>query len=210
MYLLISLITILIIPQIASSHHPLTGGIMQGFNDGFLSGIGHPILGLDHLIFIIGVGLISFISRRFLNYSFSFITGTLLGLTSVIFGLYLPFYEIIVSFTLLSLGYLILVNKQTRYKELIILLFGIFHGWAYGAIFSDESKQNIDVLFGYSLGLFITQLLILLLGFKLFRYLNNFKFSNPSLVPVFSGIMIGVASVNLFEVFETKILYFFN
>ncbi len=201
------LFVVVILPKNVFAHHPLNGGVMENFNDGFLSGIGHPILGLDHLLFIIGIGLISFLSKRFLNFSFTFISGTILGLVSMIYGLYLPFYEIIISFTLLLLGYLILARRQIGYNGLLFTLFGVFHGWAYGAIFSNDVKLNIDVLFGYSLGLLFTQLTILILGFKLFSYLNRFKSNNFSVVPVFSGIIIGVASVSLFEIFESSILY---
>ena len=204
------LFIVLILPKDVFAHHPLNGEIMENFNDGFLSGIGHPILGLDHLLFIIGVGLISFLSKRFLNFSFTFIGGTILGLVSMIWGLYLPFYEIMISFTLLLLGYLILARRQIRYNGLLFTLFGVFHGWAYGAIFSNDIKLNIDVLFGYSLGLLLTQLTIVILGFKLFSYLNRFKSNNFSVVPVFSGMIIGVASVSLFEIFESSILYIFN
>ena len=210
MYSLILSLIVVILPKFAASHHPLNGGIMESFNDGFFSGIGHPILGLDHLVFIIGVGLISYLSKKFFNYSFTFIGGTLLGLFSITFGFYLPFFEIIISFTLLSLGYLILAKKQIRYKELFLVLFGIFHGWAYGAIFSNEVKINFNVLLGYSLGLLLTQLFILFLGFKLFKYLNKFKVNNLSMVPIFSGILIGVASVSLFELFESNILLILN
>ena len=203
------LFIVLILPKDVFAHHPLNGEIMENFNDGFLSGIGHPILGLDHLLFIIGVGLISFLSKRFLNFSFTFIGGTILGLVSMIWGLYLPFYEIMISFTLLLLGYLILATRQIRYDGLLFTLFGVFHGWAYGAIFSNDVKLNIDVLFGYSLGLLLTQLTIVILGFKLFSYLNRFKSNNISVVPVFSGIIIGVASVSLFEIFESSILSLF-
>ena len=210
MFTLFFLVIVLILPKIVFAHHPLNGVMMENFNGGFLSGIGHPILGLDHLLFIIGVGLISLLSKKFLNFSFTFISGTMLGLVSIICGLYLPFYEIMISFTLLLLGYLILARRQTRYDSLLFTLFGVFHGWAYGAIFSNDIKLNIDVLFGYSLGLLFTQLTIVILGFKLFSYLSRFKSNNFSVVPVFSGIIIGVASVSLFEIFESSILYIFN
>ena len=40
----------------ALAHHPLAGAPMETFTHGMLSGIGHPILGFDHLFFIIAVG----------------------------------------------------------------------------------------------------------------------------------------------------------
>ena len=68
MFTLFFLVILLILPKIVFAHHPLNGVMMENFNDGFLSGIGHPILGLDHLTFIIGIGLISYLSSRFFNY----------------------------------------------------------------------------------------------------------------------------------------------
>ena len=201
---------LLILPSFVFAHHPLNGGLMETFNDGLLSGIGHPILGLDHLIFIIGVGLISFISRKFINFSFAFIGGTFLGLFSIIFGLYLPFYEIIISCSLLLLGYLILKGKNPAFKGFLFIFFGVFHGWAYGAIMLDRPEINLSVILGYSMGLFLTQLLIVFLGFQFFKYLTQLKSNNFGITPIFSGVMIGIASVNLFEIFEAFILNSLN
>ena len=201
---------LLILPSFVFAHHPLNGGLMETFNDGLLSGIGHPILGLDHLIFIIGVGLISFISRKFINFSFAFIGGTFLGLFSIIFGLYLPFYEIIISCSLLLLGYLILKGKNPAFKGFLFIFFGVFHGWAYGAIMLDRPEINLSVILGYSIGLFLTQLLIVFLGFQFFKYLTQLKSNNFGITPIFSGVMIGIASVNLFEIFEAFILNSLN
>ena len=36
------------------AHHPLAGKEMTTFLDGLLSGLGHPILGIDHFFFILG------------------------------------------------------------------------------------------------------------------------------------------------------------
>ena len=108
------------------------------------------------------------------------------------------------------MGYFILVENQIRCKEFLILLFGVFHGWAYGAIFSNEVKLNINVLLGYSIGLFFTQLLIIYATFKVFRFLLNFKVNGFSVVPVFSGLLIGIATVSLFETIESNILNIFK
>ena len=41
----------------AYAHHPLGGMPMETFTHGLLSGIGHPILGFDHLFFVVIVGI---------------------------------------------------------------------------------------------------------------------------------------------------------
>ena len=196
----------LLFPSLVYSHHPLNGENMQNFSDGFFSGIGHPILGLDHLVFILGVGLISYISNKFYNFTFAFISGTILGLTSIIFGFYLPFYEILISLTLMLLSFVLLSKRKIVFKGVLFSTFGIFHGWAYGSILLDKPLLNINILFGYSLGLFLIQLLIIYLGYLFFKFLKNIKSEIPLFNPIFGGILIGVASVNLFEIFESKIL----
>ena len=41
----------------ALAHHPLGGLPMDTFAHGLLSGIGHPMLGFDHLFFIALIGI---------------------------------------------------------------------------------------------------------------------------------------------------------
>ena len=41
----------------ALAHHPLGGMPMETFTHGVLSGIGHPLLGFDHLFFVIAMGV---------------------------------------------------------------------------------------------------------------------------------------------------------
>ena len=210
MYYIILYLFSFLFPSLVYSHHPLSGENMLNFSDGFFSGIGHPILGLDHLVFILGVGLISYISNKFYNFTFAFIGGTILGLTSIIFGLYLPFYEILIALTLILLSIVILSKKKILFKGVLFITFGVFHGWAYGAILLDKPLQNINIFFGYSLGLFLTQLLIIFLGYHFFKFLKNIKSENVLINPIFGGILIGIASVNLFEIFELKILSIIN
>ncbi|MGD1951584.1 MAG: HupE/UreJ family protein [Leptolyngbyaceae cyanobacterium] len=43
----------------ALAHHPMGGKTPSSFIEGFLSGVGHPVIGLDHLIFVIASGLLA-------------------------------------------------------------------------------------------------------------------------------------------------------
>lgn len=90
------------------------------------------------------------------------------------------------------------------------MTFGIFHGWAYCATLLEKLSFNFQVLFGYSFGLFFTQLITVFLGYQLFKFSKRFKSSNFSVTPIFCGIMIGVASVNLLDIFESAFLNFLN
>ena len=51
----------------AAAHHPLGGGTPTTAWHGLLSGIGHPVIGFDHLAFIIAVGIASaFVGLRYI------------------------------------------------------------------------------------------------------------------------------------------------
>ncbi|MEM1256273.1 MAG: HupE/UreJ family protein [Cyanobacteria bacterium P01_H01_bin.21] len=43
----------------ALAHHPLGGKTPSNFIEGFLFGVGHPVIGLAHLIFVIASGLLA-------------------------------------------------------------------------------------------------------------------------------------------------------
>ncbi|MCC2653974.1 MAG: urease accessory protein UreJ [Microvirga sp.] len=43
----------------ALAHHPMGGMIPATFTQGLLSGLGHPVIGLDHLAALVGVGLVA-------------------------------------------------------------------------------------------------------------------------------------------------------
>eukprot|EP01137_Pigoraptor_chileana_P012941 Opistho-2@65834 len=48
----------------AFAHHPMGGQTPQTFMNGLLSGLGHPIIGLDHLAAVVGVGILAGLAAR--------------------------------------------------------------------------------------------------------------------------------------------------
>ena len=63
----------------AFAHHPLGGMTPQTALHGFLSGVGHPVIGFDHLAFVIGIGLIAAFHRARLVMPAAFVGGTVGG-----------------------------------------------------------------------------------------------------------------------------------
>src|SRR5438552_1104114 len=45
-----------VLPRIAWAHHFMGGGPPETFAQGLLSGLGHPVIGLDHAAFILAAG----------------------------------------------------------------------------------------------------------------------------------------------------------
>ena len=137
---------------VALAHHPLNGATPSTFNEGLLSGIFHPIIGLDHLAFVIAVGVVAvLLGSRFLL-PLAFVVATLGGTALHLYSVSLIGVELFIGLSLLTLGLIISLAKQYSLKFFIMLVpfFGLFHGFAYGeAIFGAESTPLVAYLFGF-------------------------------------------------------------
>lgn len=144
----------------ALAHHPLAGAPMETFAHGILSGIGHPVLGFDHLFFIALVGVAALYTGRAFSAPFAFIGAMLLGTLAVSLGLSVPGIEMMIVLSLLALGYIV-ASGRAMSLPLALGLFaiaGLFHGSAYGgSIAEQEAAVGGSVLIGYLIGLGITQ-----------------------------------------------------
>ena len=147
-------------PSVALAHHPLGGMPMETFVHGALSGIGHPILGFDHLFFVALVGVSALYTAYRLWSPFAFIGAMLVGCLAASFGLVLPATEFIIGLSLLVLGYLVLTGRALSMPIALAAFagFGLFHGAAFGgSIAAQEAAVGGGVLIGYLLGLGVVQ-----------------------------------------------------
>lgn len=139
----------------ALAHHPLGGVTPDNFMDGFLSGIGHPIIGVDHLAFIIAVGIASaFMSGRYMMPAF-FVGATVLGcLLYSVGNVTLPFTEFAIAASVLILGVLVMSGRELdpRVCAVLFSMAGLFHGSAYASeIVGAEATPLVAYLIGFSL-----------------------------------------------------------
>ena len=153
----------------AFAHHPLGGMPMETLTDGLLSGVGHPLLGFDHLFFVIAVGIAALYTGRAQLATAAYIGAMLLGCLLMSFGLGLPVKEFVVGMSLLVVGSIILSGRVMGLAPTVGLfaVFGLFHGSAFGdTIAAQEAGASAAVLVGYLIGLGLVQYgLALLAGF---------------------------------------------
>jgi urease accessory protein len=118
----------------AFAHHVMGGDVPATFWQGLLSGLGHPIIGIDHFAFVVGVGLTSYLVGRIVLLPLLFIAGTVLGCFVHLQDLDLPGSEAAIAFSLVVLA--AIVGMRTKIPlGLTAILFaaaGILHGYAYG------------------------------------------------------------------------------
>ena len=136
-------------PDTASAH------IESGEAGGFLSGVSHPISGLDHVLAMVAVGLWGAQLGRpavwMLPVAFPMMMafGGMLGLI----GIPVPGVEIGIAVSGVVLGAMVLGEVKTPLTASIILVavFAIFHGHAHGTELSEGQNAML-----YSLGFVIS------------------------------------------------------
>ena len=118
-------------PTIAFAH---TGvGPTVGFSHGFL----HPITGLDHVLAMVMVGMFAaqLGGRAVWLVPAAFVTVMAVGGALGVAGYPLPFVEIGIALSVVTLGALVAfgVRLPTAVAMAVVALFAIFHGHAHGS-----------------------------------------------------------------------------
>ena len=144
----------------ALAHHPLGGLPMETFSHGLLSGVGHPVLGFDHLFFVAIMGVAALFTGRKLIAPAAYIVAMMVGVLIVSFGNTLPMVETVIALSLLVLGGIVLSGRALSLPSaaLVFAGFGLFHGAAFGdPIAAQEATMGAQVLVGYLIGLAVVQ-----------------------------------------------------
>jgi len=149
----------------ALAHHVMGGKLPVTFTQGFLSGIGHPILGFDHLFFVALVGIASIYTGNRFVAPLAYIGAMLVGCLCTAFGFKLPVIEAVIGLSLLALGAFVMSGRALSMNMALtaFALAGLFHGSAFGeSIVGAEGAAPAASLIGYLVGLAATQYAIAL------------------------------------------------
>jgi urease accessory protein len=88
----------------AFAHHVMGGKMVSTFGEGLLSGLGHPIIGLDHLAALVGAGLVAARLPRGLALPAVFVLAMVGGVAAHLAEFNLPFSEGLVALSVVALG----------------------------------------------------------------------------------------------------------
>jgi len=144
--------------------HNITGKL------GFYDGLSHPVLGLDHLLAMICVGILSaqIGGKAIWTLPTTFVTimtiGGLLGFLLIIDEFY--FVEVGIVFSVILLGFGISIEKKIPVKLIMIFvgIFGLFHGIAHGLEVPAAANPVLFVL-GFIFGTTTLHLLGVAIGY---------------------------------------------
>jgi urease accessory protein len=140
----------------ASAHHVMGGETPSTFGEGLLSGLGHPVIGPDHLAFLIAVGIAVGAGGLSLALPLVFVAASALGVVLHVGGMNLPGSELIVAASVILAGILLARGRALPLAAWASLfgIAGLAHGYAYGeSIFGAEPTP----LLAYLLGLVMVQ-----------------------------------------------------
>lgn len=152
--LFIAPIALLIDPAFA--HHVMGGRVPVTFADGLLSGLAHPIIGIDHFAAVVAVACLASAHRAGPWLVVSFVLAMIAGVSIHVRGTTLPAAEIIVALSVIVLG-AVLLRDRTLHTGAALALFvavGLTHGYALGeSIYGSQSSP----LAAYFIGLVAIQ-----------------------------------------------------
>lgn len=146
--------SLLLIGQPAWAHHAIGGRTPTNFFEGFLSGLAHPIIGLDHFAFVVAIGLLAALTAGGLVLPIAFILATLAGTGLHLHAFDVPMAEVVVALSVLAIGGILAFRQALPplWGALLVAIAGLFHGYAYGeSIVGAEMTPLVAYLAGFAL-----------------------------------------------------------
>ncbi len=154
----------------AFAHHPMGGRMVGTFGEGLLSGLAHPIIGLDHFAAVVAVGCLAAAHRAAPALVVGFVLAMMAGVAVHLQGASVPGAEIVVAVSVIALGVAMLRRQQMPIGAALALfaLTGLIHGYVLGeSIFGAERAP----VAAYLLGLAVIQSAVALAAMSVVRML---------------------------------------
>jgi urease accessory protein len=187
----------------AEAHH-MTGGRLPATPfEGLMSGLAHPLIGLDHLLALIAIGMLCAGFARGRLLAAIFLLSGLLGTGIHLMRVTIPVGELIVAMTVVVFGILIVAQSRRRdgaapmpaWLMALVGAGGVFHGYAYGESIVGAQRGP---LMAYLVGFTIIQLATLLFVRYLTRALGARSQATGSRLPALLGGTVSLAGMALF------------
>jgi urease accessory protein len=116
----------------ALAHHPMGGATPRTLTEGLLSGLAHPVIGPDHLAFVIGIGILSASARHGWALPAIFLVAGALGTALHLGGAGVPGSEWLVAGSVVLMGAAIWLYGRLSAAPTagLCAVGGILHGYA--------------------------------------------------------------------------------
>lgn len=146
-------VSILAVSGPAFAHHMMDFELPNTVVWGLVSGLSHPVIGLDHLAFILAAGLLAAPRQRGLLLLGAFVIASVLGAMLHLSEVDLPAGEYVIAGSVILLGLLLLSPRRIGDGAFafILALAGLFHGYAFAeSIIGAEPTPLMAYFLGFT------------------------------------------------------------
>jgi urease accessory protein len=189
---LIALAAASLLAEPAFAHHVMGGRMPVTFSDGLLSGLGHPVIGLDHFAAVVAVGCLAAAHRAGSALAIGFVVAMMAGVAVHLGGVGVPGAEIWVALSVIALGVVMATRRDLSATAALALfaVVGLIHGYVLGeSIYGAEQTP----LTAYLMGLAVIQSTIALVAMRVARM----TFQPSAGVPTLRLVGAGIAGIGL-------------
>lgn len=162
----------LLTTQPAQAHHAMAGKLPKTAVEGLLSGLAHPVIGIDHALFVVAIGLLAALRPQSWWIVAAVLPAALLGTAAHVAGLSAPLPELWIAGSVLLLG--LLLGFRHRWGSgaiaataVVAAIAGLFHGYAYGESIVGAVQS---ALVAYLVGFTVMQMVVAAIAFGVGRW----------------------------------------
>jgi urease accessory protein len=179
----------------ALAHHMMGGVLPQTVAQGLLSGLGHPIIGVDHLVAIIGVGIIAATMALGFAPAFAFSAAMIGGVALHLARAYLPAAELFVGLSTVAVGLCVMAPSTLGVVSAggVLAMAGLVHGYALGESIVGAEPTPLG---GYLVGLLVVQSLLAGGAFALTRAMAGKETALRRVAILAAGALIAVVGAS--------------
>lgn len=171
---------------------PASAAVAQG--SGFLQGFTHPVVGLDHALAIIAVGIIAGLigGRALWLVPAAFVACMAAGALWGIRRIDLPYFEIGIAASVVVFGAVMAFGRRLPIAAAAALagVFAVFHGYAHGT----EAPLEVSVA-GYFVGFLLAAAVLMAIGIGIEAAIARLGEPNANRTRQVAGAAIALAGV---------------
>lgn len=179
----------------AWAHHVMGGKLPATLVEGTLAGLGHPIIGIDHLAAVIAVGCLAAAHRLGALLAVGYVLAQVAGAALHVKGMTVPAAELAVALSVVALG-AVLILRRSLATPLVFALFvlaGSFHGYALAESIIGAEPAPLSA---YFVGFAVIQTLIALAAMAVARITAPVAAEHAKLRLIGAGIVgLGIGAV---------------
>jgi urease accessory protein len=136
------------------AHHIVVSDLPRSFGEGFLSGLCHPVICVDHLAFIVAAGFFLALIPRGIWGIVALVGGSLAGAALDLADVELPGGDAAVALSVVLIGGFVVARRRIEFHWVMggLALAGLLHGHSYAkSIFGAEPAPLAAYLLGFTL-----------------------------------------------------------